>query len=39
MDKKKDIFYFSGTHWDREWYQSMRTVYYHALACIKTLSQ
>lgn len=24
MDKKKDIFYFSGTHWDREWYQSFQ---------------
>ncbi len=21
---KKDIFYFSGTHWDREWYQSFQ---------------
>ena len=21
MNKKIDIFYFSSTHWDREWYQ------------------
>ena len=24
MDKKKDIFYFSSTHWDREWYQTFQ---------------
>jgi len=24
MDKKKKIFYFSSTHWDREWYQSFQ---------------
>ena len=24
MEKKKDIFYFSSTHWDREWYQTFQ---------------
>ena len=24
MGKKFDIFYFSGTHWDREWYQDFQ---------------
>ena len=24
MEKNKDIFYFSGTHWDREWYQTFQ---------------
>ena len=24
MNKKKDIFYFSSTHWDREWYQTFQ---------------
>lgn len=24
MSKKFDIFFFSGTHWDREWYQSFQ---------------
>ena len=24
MEKTKDIFYFSSTHWDREWYQNFQ---------------
>lgn len=24
MEKNKDIYYFSGTHWDREWYQTFQ---------------
>lgn len=24
MENGKDIFYFSGTHWDREWYQTFQ---------------
>lgn len=24
MKKNKDIYYFSGTHWDREWYQTFQ---------------
>ena len=24
MEKNKDIYYFSGTHWDREWYQNFQ---------------
>lgn len=24
MGKSKDIYYFSGTHWDREWYQTFQ---------------
>ena len=24
MDKNKDVYYFSGTHWDREWYQTFQ---------------
>lgn len=24
MEKKKDIYYFSSTHWDREWYQTFQ---------------
>ena len=24
MENQFDIFYFSGTHWDREWYQSFQ---------------
>ncbi|MBE7021629.1 MAG: hypothetical protein E7414_00175 [Ruminococcaceae bacterium] len=24
MEKKKDIFYFSSSHWDREWYQTFQ---------------
>lgn len=23
-EKKKDVYYFSGTHWDREWYQTFQ---------------
>lgn len=23
-EKQKDVYYFSGTHWDREWYQTFQ---------------
>lgn len=28
MEKNKDIYYFSGTHWDREWYQTFQAFRY-----------
>lgn len=28
MEKNKDIYFFSGTHWDREWYQTFQAFRY-----------
>ncbi len=33
-DKKKTFFYFSGTHWDREWYQTFQGFRYRLIDLI-----
>ena len=35
--KKFDIFYFSGTHWDREWYQDAQSYRYRLVRMIDRL--
>lgn len=37
MDKNLDIFYFSSTHWDREWYQDFQTFRYRLVRMINKL--
>lgn len=37
MDKKLNIFYFSGTHWDREWYQHFQGFRYRLVNVIDDL--
>ena len=37
MDKKFDVFYFSGTHWDREWYQDFQGFRYRLVKMIDKL--
>lgn len=37
MNKKLDIFYFSGTHWDREWYQPFQGFRYRLVKMIDGL--
>ncbi len=34
MDNKKTFFYFSGTHWDREWYQTFQGFRYRLVDMI-----
>lgn len=34
MEKNLDIFYFSGTHWDREWYQDFQGFRYRLVQMI-----
>ncbi len=35
--KKLDIFYFSGTHWDREWYQDFQGFRYRLVKLVDNL--
>ena len=35
--KKLDIFYFSGTHWDREWYQDFQSYRYRLVKLVDNL--
>ena len=37
MDKNLDIFYFSGTHWDREWYQDYQAYRYKLIKMVDKL--
>lgn len=37
MSKKFDIFFFSGTHWDREWYQSFQGFRYRLVKMMDNL--
>lgn len=37
MDKKLDIFYFSSTHWDREWYQDFQGFRYRLVKMVDAL--
>ncbi|MBO5060643.1 MAG: hypothetical protein J6C82_07010 [Clostridia bacterium] len=37
MGKKFDIFYFSSTHWDREWYQDFQGFRYRLVKMLDNL--
>ena len=37
MDKTLDIFYFSSTHWDREWYQTFQGFRYRLVKLVDNL--
>lgn len=37
MKKNKDIYYFSGTHWDREWYQTFQGFRYRLVKMMNGL--
>ncbi len=37
MNKKLQVYYFSGTHWDREWYQSFQGFRYKLVKMINEL--
>ena len=37
MEKKLDIFYFSSTHWDREWYQTFQGFRYRLVKMVDNL--
>lgn len=37
MDNKLDIFYFSSTHWDREWYQDFQGFRYRLVGMVDRL--
>lgn len=37
MEKSKDIYYFSGTHWDREWYQTFQGFRYRLVKMMNGL--
>lgn len=37
MNRKFDIFYFSSTHWDREWYQSFQGFRYRLVRMVDNL--
>ena len=36
-EKKRDIYYFAGTHWDREWYQTFQQFRYRLVDMLDEL--